>query len=70
MKTNGIEKDFLKEVREARPEDCKAIIAALYSLEGREDEAGELTPLGFLAGAVIEELALNGLMKMKYGASV
>ena len=67
MKTNGIEKDFLKEVREAHPEDCKAIIAALYSLEGREDEAGELTPLGVLVGAVVEELTINGIMKRKYG---
>lgn len=67
MKANGIERDFLREVREARPEDCKTIIAALYSLEGLKDETGELTPLGFLAGAVIEELAINGYMKMKYG---
>jgi len=41
MKANGIERDFLKEVREARPEDCKTIIEALHALEGREDEAGE-----------------------------
>ena len=46
MKANGIERDFLKEVREARPEDCKAIIAALYALEGRKDTDGELTSLG------------------------
>lgn len=67
MKANGIERDFLKEVREARPEDCKTIIAALYSLEGRKDTDGELTSLGMLTGAVIEELAINGYMKMKYG---
>lgn len=67
MKANGIERDFLKEVREARPEDCKTIIEALHALEGREDEAGELTPLGFLVGAVVEELTINGIMKRKYG---
>lgn len=67
MKANGIERDFLKEVREARPEDCKTIIEALYALEGREDEAGELTPLGLLVGAVVEELTINGIMKRKYG---
>lgn len=67
MKANGIERDFLKEVREARPEDCKTIVKALYALEGRKDEDGELTPLGMLAGAVIEELMINGFLKMKYG---
>ena len=66
MKANGIEGDFLKEVREARPEDCKAIIEAVRSLEGREDEAGELTPLGMLAAAIVEELTINGIMKRKY----
>ena len=66
MKANGIERDFLKEVREARPEDCKAIIEAVRSLEGREDEAGELTPLGMLAAAIVEELTINGIMKRKY----
>ena len=58
--------DFLKEVREARPEDCKVIIEALHALNGREDEDGELTPLGFLVGAVVEELTMNGIMKRKY----
>lgn len=67
MKANGIERDFLKEVREARPEDCKAIIEAVRSLEGREDEAGELTPLGMLAAAIVEELTINGIMKRKSG---
>ena len=67
MKANGIERDFLKEVRDARPEDCKAIIEAVRSLEGREDEAGELTPLGMLAAAIVEELTINGVMKKKYG---
>ncbi len=67
MKANGIERDFLKEVREARPEDCKTIIEALYALDGREGEDGELTPLGFLVGAVVEELTINGIMKKKYG---
>ncbi len=67
MKANGIERDFLREVREARPEDCKAIIEAVRSLEGREDEAGELTPLGMLAAAIVEELTINGIMKRKYG---
>lgn len=66
MKANGIERDFLKEVRDARPEDCKVIIEALHVLDGREDEAGELTPLGFLVGAVVEELTINGIMKRKY----
>lgn len=66
MKANGIERDFLKEVREARPEDCKVIIEALHALDGREDEAGELTPLGFLVGAVAEDLTINGIMKRKY----
>lgn len=67
MKANGIERDFLKEVREARPEDCKTIIEALHALDGREDEAGELTPLGMLAAAIVEELTINGIMKRKYG---
>ena len=67
MKANGIERDFLKEVREARPEDCKAIIEAVRSLEGRKDEAGELTPLGMLAAAIMEELTINGILKRKYG---
>jgi len=66
MEANGIEQDFLKEVREARPEDCKVIIEALHALNGREDEDGELTPLGFLVGAVVEELTMNGIMKRKY----
>ena len=65
MEMTGIEKDFLNEVRKARPEDCKAIIEALYSLEGREDEAGELTSLGLLTGAIIEELMINGILKRK-----
>ena len=69
MEANGIEQDFLKEVREARPEDCKAIIAALYALEGRKDTDGELTSLGMLTGAVIEELTINGIMKRKYDNS-
>lgn len=68
---NGVEKDFLKEVREARPEDCRTIIEALQALDGREGEDGELTPLGFLVGAVIEELFVNGIMKQKHeGAKV
>ena len=67
MKANGIERDFLKEVREARPEDCKTIIKALYALEGREDEAGKLTPLGMLTGAIVEELIVNGIAKRKNG---
>ena len=66
MKITGIEKDFLKEVREASPEDCKKIIEMLYNLKGREDEAGKLTPLGFLVGAVIEELMIFGVMKRNY----
>lgn len=67
MKINGIEQDFLKEVREARPEDCKTIIKALYALEGREGEDGKLTPLGMLAGAIVEELIVNGIAKRKNG---
>ena len=67
MKANGIERDFLREVREARPEDCKAIIEAVQALDGREDEDGELTPLGMLAAAIVEELTINGIMKRKYG---
>lgn len=67
MKANGIERDFLKEVREARPEDCMTIIAALRSLDGREDEEGKLTPLGMLAWAISEELTINGVMKRQYG---
>ena len=66
---NGIEQDFVKAVREARPEDCGVIIEALRALGGREDESGELTPLGFLVGAVIEELTINGIMKRKYDNS-
>ena len=67
MKANGIERDFLREVREARPEDCKAIIEAVQALDGREDEDVELTPLGMLAAAIVEELTINGIMKRKYG---
>lgn len=67
MKANGIERDFLREVREARPEDCKVIIEAVQALDGREDEDGELTPLGMLAAAIVEELTTNGIMKRKYG---
>lgn len=67
MKANGIELDFLREVREARPEDCKAIIEAVQDIGGREDEAGELTPLGMLAAAIVEELTMNGIIKRKYG---
>lgn len=67
MNITGIEKEFLKEVRGSRPEDCKTIIAALYGLEGCRNPDGELTSLGMLAGAVIEELATNGFMKMKEG---
>ncbi len=63
MKANGIERDFLKEVRDARPKDCKVIIEALHALDGREDEAGELTPLGFLVGAFTELLTFSGIMK-------
>ena len=67
MKANGIERDFLREVREARPEDCKAIIEAVQALDGREDKDGELTPLGMLAAAIVEELTINGIIKRKYG---
>ena len=67
MKINGIEQDFLKEVREARPEDCKTIIKALYALKGREGEDGKLTPLGMLTGAIVEELIVNGIAKRKNG---
>lgn len=63
---NGIERDFLKEVREARPEECKAIVEALHALGGRENEHGELTPLGMLAAAIAEELVTNGILKRKY----
>ena len=66
MEVNGIEQDFLKEVREARPEDCRTIIEALQALDGREGEDGELTPLGLLVGAIVEELTVNGIMKQKY----
>ena len=66
MKANGIERDFLKEVREARPEDCKTIVNALRNLDGREKEAGELTPLGMLAAAIAEELTMNGILKRQY----
>lgn len=67
MKLNGIEIDFLKEVREARPQDCETVIKALYALEGRKEKDGELTPLGMLTGSIIEELAINGYMKISYG---
>lgn len=71
MKANGIEQDFLKEVREARPEDCQTIInvlrAEVFTMDGYKDEAGELTPLGMLAAAIVEELTINGVMKRKYG---
>lgn len=63
MEASGIERDFLTEVRRARPEDCKVIIEALRRLDGREDEDGELTPLGLVTGALIEELTMNGIIK-------
>ena len=72
MKANETEKELLKEVREASPEDCKTVIAALYALEGREDpDGGEddtLTPLGHLVGAIAGDLMVNGILKMKYEA--
>lgn len=73
MNITGVEKDYLKEVREARPEDCKTVIEALQRLEGREDEAGELSPLGMLVAAIVEDLELFGVMKRHYsikGANV
>lgn len=57
---NGIEWDFLREVRHARSEDCRAVVEALYQMDGREDEEGELTPLGMLTAQIIEELTMNG----------
>lgn len=70
MKENGIERDFLQDVREAKPEDCKTIVEALRALDGQKDENGELTSLGFLVCAVVEELTANGIMKMRYGKGV
>ena len=73
MNITGVEEDFLKEIREANPEDCKTVIEALRSLDGREDEAGELTTLGMLAAAIVEDLELFGVMKRHYsikGANV
>lgn len=67
MRANGIEQDFLREVWEALPEDSKAVIEALRALDGREDEDGELTPLGILAAAIVEELAIIAIMKREYG---
>lgn len=66
MNITGVEEDFLKEIREASPEDCKTVIEALRSLDGREDEAGELTTLGMLAAAIVEDLELFGVMKRHY----
>ena len=66
MKVNGIEKDFLTTVREARPEDCKAIIDTLYGMPGQEED-GEYTPLGLLVGGIIHELRANGILKFEYG---
>ena len=63
MNITGVEEDFLKEIREANPEDCKTVIEALRSLDGREDEAGELTTLGMLAAAIVEDLGLFGVLK-------
>ena len=68
MKANGIERDFLKEVRDARPEDCKVIIETLYGIPGQEeDEDGEYTPLGLLVGGIVQELLANGILKLEYG---
>ena len=60
---NGIEQDFLHQIRNARPEDCKTIIEALQTLDGQQDETGELTDFGLLVGACIEELTVNGILK-------
>lgn len=62
---DGIEKDLLKEVKEAKPEDCKKIIDALNNLEGETDLNGELTTLGILKAVIIEELLINGIIKRK-----
>lgn len=62
---DGIEKDLLKEVKEAKPEDCKKIIDALDHLEGETDLNGELTTLGLLKAAIIEELLINGIIKRR-----
>lgn len=66
MKAKGIEADFVNELMEARPEDCFLIIQALYDLEGREDENGEITPLGRVTGAIVTELFRRGIMKFDY----
>lgn len=73
MNITGVEEDFLKEIREANPEDCKTVIEALRSLDGREDEAGELSPLGMLVATIVEDLGLFGVLKRHYsikGANV
>ena len=63
MEPTEIEREFLQAIREASPEDCKAVIEALYSLEGREDGSGELTSLGLLTGAINDALMINGILK-------
>lgn len=73
MKVNAIEAELLKQVRNASPEDCKAIIDALYEMPGQQsenevDEDGEYecTPLGILCGAIVAELMGNGMFKFDY----
>lgn len=67
IEANGIERDFLQEVRKARPEDCKAVIFAMNFIDGKADiENGELTPLGILVSAIVEELTLNGVLKRTF----
>ena len=60
------EKVLLNEVRNASPEDCIIIAKALDAIPGQGLEDEELTPLGFLIGAINNELLVNGIMKMNY----
>lgn len=66
-KMTAIEKDFLAEVRTANPDDCKRIVniiqSAMRRQDGFKDENGDFTDLGLLAGAITEELTVNGILK-------
>ena len=63
MEVNGIEKDFLEQIREARAEDIRTIVEYLHKLKKREDRKGRLTTVAILTAAITEELILNGMVK-------
>ena len=71
MKANHIERDFLKTIREASPDDCKEILNLIQDIETAHksvfiDDTGEYTDIGLLMGAIKEELMINGVLKTQF----